>query len=342
LIAAILGASLLSGCGAKPGAGTDKPETTGKGAAEQAKSMPVLSKKLDHGNTADCLALTKDGSVLASAGMGPIKLWDAATGKEKASLPGHPKGVRSLAFSPDGKILASGSEDETVKLWDVVANKETASLKEGDRELRSVAFVGDESTLVSANWSGLVVIWDVVKKAKRSSFQTDKRPLEAMAVSSDGKLLAFGFQLVTAPPPMAEIWDLKTAKKKEAEIKFDQTVFAVAFSPDASTLAVAGDAKTILLVDANTGKEKRSLKVHQGDVKALAFSPDGKTLASGKFGPDVIRLWDVESGQELASLKSKGGMTKSMIFSPDGKTLFVAGFENTIEVWDVAAITQRK
>ena len=182
----LLTALFSAGCGQ-----ANSPQATGL-KESSSNAAPVLASTLKHGDKVASLALSKDGSILASGGSDSIKLWDVATRKEVATLAGHSKTVRSLDFSPDGKLLASASEDKTVKLWNVGEAKEKGTLKEGDSEQRVVAFLGSGSTLVSAGWNGEVVLWDVEKRSKKSSFRT-RRLLEAMAISPDGKLMACGF-----------------------------------------------------------------------------------------------------------------------------------------------------
>ncbi len=249
--------------------------------------------------------------------------------KESATLSGHTAPVISVAFSPDGKTLASASGDSTVKLWDVSTRQELATLNEHKDSVHSVAFSPDGKTLASASGDSTVKLWDVSTRQELATLNEHKDSVHSVAFSPDGKTLASASRDNTV-----KLWDVST-RQELATLKGHTAVSSVAFSPDGKTLASAGEDNTVRLWDVSTGQELATLKGHTDPVISVAFSPDGKTLASA--GEDnTVKLWDVSTRQELATLKGHTDPVYSVAFSPDGKTLASAGEDNTVRLWDVS------
>jgi len=246
--------------------------------------------------------------------------------KERATLKGHRGTVESVAFSPDGKTLASGaSYDQTIRLWDVTTGKERGTLRGHGTCLTSVAFSPDGKTLASASYDHTIKLWDVATGQERATLKwptREQRPSVALAFSPDSKTLA------SASGGTVILWDVATGRER-ATLKGNTTV---AFSPDGKTLA-SGSWDTVKLWDVATGKERASLKGHTKSVEAVAFSPNGKTLVSGSFD-NTIRLWEVASRKERATLKAHP--VWSVTFSSNGKFLASANDDRTIKLWDVA------
>lgn len=236
----------------------------------------------------------------------------------KQTLTGHSSVINSVAFSPDGKTLASGSGDNTVKLWDV----QTGALKQtltGHSDLvGSVAFVLDGKMLASGSADNTIRLWDiqtgtaVLKKTLNGHCRGCKD-----AVSLDGKMLASA-----SDDNVVKVWNVQTGALKRTLAAHSDTVFSIAFSPDGKTLASGSGDKTIKLWDMQTGALKQTLTGHSNWVYYVAFSPDGKTLASGGYDRTVM-LWDAQTGALKDTIA--GGDSpmaiEFVVFSPDGKTL---------------------
>jgi len=309
--------------------------------------QPERATLKGHTGAVSSVAFSPDGKTLASAGNGfdahnrpipgEIKLWDTVNGQERATLKGHKDFVTSVAFSPDGKTLASASQDGTIKLWDAVSGQEQATLKGHTGEVYAVAFSPDGKTLASGGWKQ-IKLWDAHSGQERATLKGHTERVSSLAFSPDAKTLASGSWDKTV-----KLWDVVSARERATLQGHTGWVESVAFSPDGKALASSGQGPfegqgkpshgEIKLWDAQTGQERTTLKGHVGAVVSVAFSPNGKTLASG--GDDqMVKLWDLASGQERATLKGHTAWVHCVTFSPDGKTVASADWDRTVKLWD--------
>jgi WD40 repeat protein len=248
---------------------------------------------------------------------------------------GHSALVWSVTFSPDGKILASGSRDNTVKLWDVATGAELRTLEGHSDYVNSVAISPDGKTLASGSRDSTVKLWDVATgTAMRTLGIGHSWRINSIAFSPDGNTLASAGEDKTV-----KLWDVATGAELRPLKGHSDYVNSVAFSSDGKTLASAGQDKTVKLWDVATGAQLHTLKGHSNFVLTVAFSSDGKTLASGSRD-STVKLWDVVTGAELRTLKGHSDYVNSVSFSPDGRTLASAGEDKTVKLWDVASGTE--
>ncbi len=242
--------------------------------------------------------------------------------------------VYSLAFAPDGKVLASGAGDGLVGIWDAHTGELKRPLIIHKGAVTSVAFAKDGQWLASGSLDKTIQLWDAHTGELRRTMAWNSGPVYAIAPSPDGETLA----AATGRPGEAgfiRLWEVKTGKVRRNLTGHRAEVTAVAYSPDGKFLASASKDKTIRLWDGDTGKLLRILKGHFDEVYALAFSPDGRWLASA--GKDyTVRLWDPETGGNKHTFTGQLDEVDAVAFSPDGKTLASGSLDNTIKFWDVA------
>jgi RNA polymerase sigma factor (sigma-70 family) len=269
-----------------------------------------------------------------SGAPGEVKLWDVKTRTQVAALEGHGDRVWSVAFSPDGKTLASASWDKTIKLWNVATRREDATLRLSQSPAVEpqpvVALAGspDGRLLAVATEDNRVRVHEAADGAVRFIFELPGEAATCLAFSPDGLTLAGA-----GPDPLIRLWDMNTGKERRTLKGHTSWIYALAFSPDGRLLASGSYDKTIRLWDPASGTEEGRLTGHRGAIRALAFSPDGKTLAGGGIEP-VIRLWDVVSRKERGRLRGHEGIVRALAFAPAGGVLASAGEDGAIVLWN--------
>jgi len=243
----------------------------------------------------------------------------------------HEAGVSSVAFSPNGRMLATGSEDHTARLWEVATGKELAVLRSHEGVL-SVAFSPDGRTLATGSSDDTARLWEVTKGTQIAELHVAlATSVFSVAFSPDGRTLATGSR------DTARLWEVATGKQIAMYTVALSPVSSVAFSPDGRTLVTGADDKTARMWEVATGKEIAVLRGHEWPVFSVTFSPDGRTLATGS-GDRTARLWDVASGKEIATFRGHEEGVASIAFSPDGRTLVTGGaWDKTARLWEVAS-----
>lgn len=291
----------------------------------------------------------------------------------------HSERVYCVAFSPDGKTLASGSVNRQVNLWKVGETELADYLKGHTKFVWSLAFSPGGKTLASTSGDGNLFIWDLEKRAFcriEESHYSIIYPLYDVACSADGKYIAAGcsdsfvrlWSTTSRRPPWKltghasevysvafspdsrllasggndatiRFWDLESKSESGLKVAPGGRISALDFSPDGRFLAAASTNANIHIIDLGS-YESRALKGHEGVVWGVAFSPDSQTLISG--GNDhTVRLWEVAGGELVHTLEGHLDEVNDVAFSPDGRLAASAANDRTVRVWDLAPLMEQ-
>jgi WD40 repeat protein len=256
-----------------------------------------------------------------------------------------------VAFSPNGKQLASASKGNTVKVWDAQTGLELLTIKGHTKSVVGVAFNADGKRLASASNDNTVKVWDAQTGQELFNFYIG--PTSGVAFSPDGKRLAsacgrWDGSRWDGVPGEVKVWDTQTGQQLLSVKAYAGPRASLAFSPDGKRLATSnlpsklagamdgpGEVK---VWDAQTGKELLTL-VHPAEIKSVVFSPDGKRLASSARWLSGVQVWDAQTGQELLNLKTDG-YVNSLAFSPNGHWL-ASDPNGTLTIWDATPLPEK-
>uniref|UniRef100_UPI001061F533 nSTAND1 domain-containing NTPase n=1 Tax=Candidatus Thiosymbion oneisti TaxID=589554 RepID=UPI001061F533 len=236
-----------------------------------------------------------------------------------------------IAWSPDGKQMATGQSDGSIRIWDAATGRPLHKLTGHDKSVTSVAFSPDGKRLASASTDNTVRLWDPVTGEPIRTLTGHEDMVWSVAFSPDGKRLASGSDDGTL-----RLWDAASGEPIRILTGHENVVRSVDFSPDGKRLASGSSDRTLRLWDATSGELIRTLTGHGSMVTAVAFSPDGKWLASGS-ADGTLRLRDPASGEPIRILTGHKGRVTAVAFSPDGQRLASASWDSTVRLWDAAS-----
>ena len=256
-----------------------------------------------------------------------IRTWSVSTGQLLRFVFSSSQGlVESIAWSPDGKTLASANGDPTIRLWDMENGKQIRALGH-DRDANYVAWSRDGKALASASADRTVRVWQAANGQSLRVLRGHSDDVTGVAWSPDGKLLAS-----SSLDESVRVWDVATGELLRILNNSDR-VRSVAWSPDGKTIAAGGqDGATIRLWEAQTGRLLHTIKGHQWWVWGLAYSPDGNTLASAS-ADKTIRLWDAATGEPLRTLEGHRDEVRQIAWNPDGQMLASTSEDDTVRFW---------
>jgi WD40 repeat protein/transcriptional regulator with XRE-family HTH domain len=313
--------------------------------AENALHRSILSSRtrliLHHDEKVWSVVFSPDGKWIGTASQDKTaRIWDASTGRLLLTLSGHTDSVNGIVFSRDEKRIATSSDDHTAKVWDATTGKELLTLSGHTNVVARIAFSPDGTRLATTSWDHTAIVWDAVtgkelftlSDGDGTSYEDD------IVYSPDGKRIAISGLDKNAGDGFVKVIDAMTGREL-LSLPDEQATDprGVAFSPDGTRLAVAGDGVFQVKVwDAGTGKVLLATNPFAtGYPVDIAFSPDGKLAAAS--GEDFkAKVFNPVTGEVVLTLPGHTSGINAVAFSPDGTRLATASWDHTARVWDIS------
>ena len=265
-----------------------------------------------------------------------LELWDAQSGDLLAELDGHESSLDSVAFSPDGRLLASGGSypDNLIHIWDSASGQKVRTLQGHASGVRNVAFSPDGNILASSGWDGVLNLWDVNTGELLNSTDEHTSVIHSAAISPDGRILATG-----GDEGFIRLWDVETGQKLRTLDTLSVRVTVLAFHPDGTTLFAGTDEPDFNVQVWGVLSEERIATYfgHTNFVQVMALSLDGSVLATGgALGDNAVRIWHLNADAPTVQvLEGHTRSVKSLAFSADGLTLATGDGTGIIRLVDV-------
>ena len=247
---------------------------------------------------------------------------------EISIMSGHTAIVESAAFSPDGKVIVTASDDKTIRLWDTATSRQILLLNGHAGRVNFAEFSPDGGRLVSASADKSVRIWDAATGRELLLLSGHAGTVNCARFSPDG-----GRVVSASGDQTARIWNTTTGRETTILKGHEARVNSAVFSPDGRIVATASSDNTARVWDAATGREMTVLSGHSGHVNSAAFSPDGRRVATAS-ADNSARIWDVATGREIMRLSGHAGAVNSVAFSADGRRVVTGSYDNTARLWD--------
>jgi WD40 repeat protein len=260
-----------------------------------------------------------------------ISSWAASLGRP---LP-HEGEVRALAFSSDGSLLATGSDDRTARVWDTASGAPRGEIMRHGDGINAVAFSPDDSILATASADNTVILWDAASGKQRGEPLRHGGIVSTLAFSPNGSILATG-----STDNNLRLWDVASGNLRGEPLLHDPVdertfyIMKLAFSPDGTTLATAS-LNSARLWNAESGQPLGELMQHEGVIQAVAFSSNGRMLATAS-ADETARLWDATDGRPLSDPMMHNDVVGDVAFSPIGSILATRTWNRRVAIWDAA------
>jgi WD40 repeat protein/class 3 adenylate cyclase/tRNA A-37 threonylcarbamoyl transferase component Bud32 len=256
--------------------------------------------------------------------------WESKTHSALRTFQGHTWTVASVAFSPDGRRLVTGSGDATAKVWDVGTGKLLRTLRGHGHWVVSVAFSPDGERILTGCNDRTARVWNVATGKPLLTLAGHSAEVYA-AFSPDGRRIVTG-----SPDKTVKLWDAVTGRELLTFDKQGDEGISVAFSPDGKRVVTSGQNPRVVIWEAATGRVLRVIEGHTAPSWCAAFSPDGRRLVTGSRD-HTAKVWDLATGTNLRTLRGHSGSVDAVAYSPDGKWILTGSADNTAKIWAAEA-----
>jgi RNA polymerase sigma factor (sigma-70 family) len=298
-----------------------------------------LRRLAGHGRQVRGVAFAPKGDRVVSGDEAVARVWDVATGKALHTLAVE-GGVSTVAFSPDGRLVAAGSAKGAAHVWEADTGKAVHQLRGVGDYVHALVFSPDGRALLSAVQNGPVAVWDVTTGKPLAALPGQEHQIHSLAYSPDGKLLATG-----GGSGQIRLWEWPARKERWHVAAHPDSVQTLSFSPDGRALASGSAESAVRLWDVASGKSLCPTAGHRERVTSVAYSPDGGTIITGAWDC-TVRLWDAASGKERATLavgtREEGARSQDRVatvshltLAPDGKLLAVVRGDEAVRFWEL-------
>ena len=264
--------------------------------------------------------------------------WQRQTHLPSKTLRGHLEDVTSVAFSPDGQRIVTGSWDQTAKVWEAASGRELLKLEGHSAPIWCVAFSPDGQKIVTGSWDQTAKVWDAATGRPLLTLKGHSAPIRSVAFSPDSRRIVTGSWDQTA-----KVWEAANGRVLLTIEGNNGNVGCVAFSPDGQRIVTGLGDNTAKVWEAVSGRELFTLKGHGHQVRSVAFSPDGQRIVTGS-DDQTAKVWEAASGlsadkagRVMLTLKGHGAEIYCVAFSPDGQRIVTGSWDQTAKVWEVAA-----
>jgi WD40 repeat protein/serine/threonine protein kinase len=295
-----------------------------------------------------CVAVSPDGKRVATASMdGTARVWDISarsdrihaipppdrmnavttSGRGTLTIHGHTGTVWSVAVTPDGKRIVSGSSDRTARVWDMVSGQQLLKLEGHTDEISSVAVTPDGQRIITAGADKTDRIWDAVSGRQLAAIN-DPRRVRTISLTPDGR------RLVTGGTVVAHFWDVASRSELLPPFRGPMSIISgLAVTPDGRRVVMGCWDGTIRLFDIPSRHELLKLQESSAGVSSIAVMPDSRRLIVGR-GDGTATVWDMATAQELFCLNGHTDRVASIVVTPKGKQIITGSVDGTVRVWD--------
>jgi WD40 repeat protein len=290
-----------------------------------------LAKRLSCPDPVLALAWSPDGKGIATAVNQKVRLWDWPGCSFKGPQMAHPRGVRAVVFTPDGRAVWTGCSDGICRRWDMESGKVNGQVSAHDAPVTALAMSKDGQTLLTGGEDGKARLWDAASLQPRHTFN-HAAAVRAVALSPDGRLALTG-----GDDKAVRLWDAASGRAARGTVWQPRTVRTVAFRPDGNGFCAGGDDRIVRMHDISPGAVPIAILPHPHDVACLAFAPGGDVLLTGTRGipsSGVARLWS-SAGVPLCPPIEHGGLVLALSFRRDGKVAATASSDHNVRLLDI-------